>query len=133
MKTLSFYFNYADFVWTQHLLSYDDKKRKNFVEKILNLQFSKIFVWIFAPLLIYIIIRSILNINSINLLKLRLFIILFGRKKKLNILKSDTLQQIYYKLSSNDKQKYKIFFKVFEEEVYSNNKLGFIKIFKLVF
>ena len=133
MKTLNFYFNYADFVWTQHLLSYDDKQRKNFVEKILNLQFSKIFVWIFAPLLIYIIIRSILNINSINLLKLRLFIILLGRRKKLNILKSDTLQQIYYKLSSNNKQKYKIFFKVFEEEVYSNNKLGFIKIFKLVF
>ena len=133
MKTLSFYFNYTDFVWTQHLLSYDNKKRKNFVEKILNLQFSKIFVWIFAPLLIYIIIRSILNINSINLLKLRLFIILLGKRKKLNILKSDTLQQIYYKLSSNNKQKYKIFFKVFEEEVYSNNKLGFIKIFKLVF
>ena len=133
IKTLSFYFNYADFVWTQHLLSYDDKQRKNFVEKILNLQFSKIFVWIFAPLLIYIIIRSILNINSINLLKLRLFIILLGRRKKLNILKSDTLQQIYYKLSSNNKQKYKIFFKVFEEEVYSDNKLGFIKIFKLVF
>ena len=133
IKTLSFYFNYADFVWTQHLLSYDDNQRKNFVVKILNLQFSKIFVWIFAPLLIYIIIRSILNINSINLLKLRLFIILLGRRKKLNILKSDTLQQIYYKLSSNDKQKYKIFFKVFEEEVYSDNKLGFIKIFKLVF
>ena len=133
MKTLSFYFNYADFVWTQHLLSYDDKQRKNFIERILNLQFSKIFVWIFAPLLIYITIRSILNINSINLLKLRLFIILLGRKKKLNILKSDTLQQIYYKLSSIDKQKYKIFFKVFEEEVYSDNKLGFVKIFKLVF
>ncbi len=133
MKTLSFYFNYADFVWTQHLLSYDDKKRKNFVEKILNLQFSKIFVWIFAPLLIYIIIRSILNINSINLLKLRLFIILLGKRKKLNILKSDTLQQIYFKLSKNDKQKYKIFFKVFEEEVYSDNKIGFIKLFKLVF
>jgi len=133
MKTLSFYFNYADFVWTQHLLSYDDKQRKDFVEKILNLQFSKMFVWIFAPLLIYIIIRSILNINSINLLKLRLFIILLGKRKKLNILKSDTLQQIYYKLSSNDKQKYKIFFKIFEEEIYSDNKMGFIKIFKLVF
>ena len=132
IKTLSFYFNYADFVWTQHLLSYDDNQRKNFVEKILNLQFSKIFVWIFAPLLIYIIIRSILNINSINLLKLRLFIILLGKRKKLNILKSDTLQQIYFKLSSYDKQKHKIFFKVFEEEIYSNNKLGFIKIFKLV-
>ena len=132
MKTLNFYFNYADFVWTQHLLSYDDNQRKNFVEKILNLQFSKIFAWIFAPLLIYILVRFILSVNSINLLKLRLFIILLGKRKKLNILKSDTLQQIYFKLSSNDKQKHKIFFKVFEEEIYSNNKLGFIKIFKLV-
>ena len=133
IKTLGFYFNYLDFVWTQHLLSYDDKERKNFIERVLNLQFSKIFIWIFAPLLIYILLRLILSINSINLLKFKLFVILFGKRKKLNILKSDTLQQVYYKLSSNDKQKYKVFFKVFEEEVYSNNKLGFIKIFKLVF
>ena len=133
IKTLGFYFNYLDFVWTQHLLSYDDKERKNFIERVLNLQFSKIFIWIFAPLLIYILVRLILSINSINLLKFRLFIILYGKRKNLNILKSDTLQQVYYKLSSNDKQKYKLFFKVFEEEVYSNNKLGFIKIFKLVF
>ena len=133
IKTLGFYFNYLDFVWTQHLLSYDDKQRKNFIERVLNLQFSKIFIWIFAPLLIYILLRLILSINSINLLKFKLFVILFGKRKKLNILKSDTLQQVYYKLSSNDKQKYKLFFKVFEEEVYSNNKLGFIKIFKLVF
>ena len=133
IKTLGFYFNYLDFVWTQHLLSYDDKQRKNFIERVLNLQFSKIFIWIFAPLLIYILVRLILSINSINLLKFRLFIILFGKRKNLNILKSDTLQQVYYKLSSKDKQKYKLFFKVFEEEVYSNNKLGFIKIFKLVF
>ena len=133
ITTLGFYFNYLDFVWTQHLLSYDDKQRKNFIERVLNLQFSKIFIWIFAPLLIYILLRLILSINSINLLKFKLFVILFGKRKNLNILKSDTLQQVYYKLSSNDKQKYKVFFKVFEEEVYSNNKLGFIKIFKLVF
>ena len=133
IKTLGFYFNYLDFVWTQHLLSYDDKERKNFIERVLNLQFSKIFIWIFAPLLIYILLRLILSINSINLLKFKLFVILFGKRKNLNILKSDTLQQVYYKLSSNDKQKYKVFFKVFEEEFYSNNKLGFIKIFKLVF
>ena len=133
IKTLGFYFNYLDFVWTQHLLSYDDKERKNFIERVLNLQFSKIFIWIFAPLLIYILLRLILSINSINLLKFRLFIILYGKRKNLNILKSDTLQQVYYKLSSYVKQKYKLFFKVFEVEVYSNNKLGFIKIFKLVF
>tara|TARA_Y100000766_G_C18862753_1_gene584074 strand:+ start:1 stop:1518 length:1518 start_codon:yes stop_codon:yes gene_type:complete len=133
LRTLSFYFNYADFVWTQHLLSYDDKQRRNFIERLLSLEFSKVFIWIFTPILIYLFIKSILNINSINLLKFRLFMILLGKRKKLNILKSDTLQQIYNKLPNEDKQKYKNYFKVFEEEIYSGNKLGFAKVLKLVF
>ena len=53
MKTLSFYFNYADFVWTQHLLSYDDNERKNFIKELLNLNFSKIYIWIFIPLFLF--------------------------------------------------------------------------------
>ena len=47
-KKMSYYFNYADFVWTQHLLSYDDNERKNFIKELLNLNFSKIYIWIFA-------------------------------------------------------------------------------------
>ena len=133
IRTLSFYFNYADFVWTQHLLSYDDKQRRNFIERLLRLEFSNVFIWIFTPILIYLFVKSILNINSINLLKFRLFMILLGKRKKLNILKSDTLQQIYNKLPNEDKQKYKNYFKVFEEEIYSSNKLGFAKVLKLVF
>ena len=46
-KKISYYFNYADFVWTQHLLSYDDNERKNFIKELLNLNFSKIYTWIF--------------------------------------------------------------------------------------
>ena len=133
LRTLSFYFNYADFVWTQHLLSYDDKQRRNFIERLLSLEFSKVFIWIFTPILIYLFVKSILNINSINLLKFRLFMILLGKRKKLNILKSDTLQQIYNKLPNEDKQKYKNYFKIFEEEIYSDNKLSFAKLIKLVF
>ena len=133
IRTLSFYFNYADFVWTQHLLSYDDKQRRNFIERLLRLEFSNVFIWIFTPILIYLFVKSILNINSINLLKFRLFMILLGKRKKLNILKSDTLQQIYNKLPNEDKQKYKNYFKLFEEEIYSSNKLGFAKVLKLVF
>ncbi len=133
LRTLSFYFNYADFVWTQHLLSYDDKQRRNFIERLLSLEFSKVFIWIFTPILIYLFVKTIFNINSINLLKFRLFMILLGKRKKLNILKSDTIQQIYNKLSNEDKQKYKNYFKVFEEEIYSGNKLGFAKVLKLVF
>ena len=131
-KTMNFYFNYADFVWTKHLLSYDNSQRKNFIEKILSFKFSNIFIWIFAPITIYLILKFITNISLINLLKLRLFLILFGRKKKLNILKSDTIQQIYFKLSKKDKDKYQIFFKLFEEKIYSNTKIGFLQAIKLI-
>ena len=39
---MNFYFNYADFVWTKHLLSYDDSQRKNFIEKINELEKIKL-------------------------------------------------------------------------------------------
>ena len=132
LRTINFYFNYADFVWTKHLISYDDNQRKNFIEKILSFKFSNIFIWIFAPIIIYLILKFITNIRLINLLKLRLFLILFGRRKKLNILKSDTIQQIYLKLSKKDKDKYQIFFKLLEEKIYSNTKIGFLKAIKLI-
>ena len=132
LRTINFYFNYADFVWTKHLISYDDNQRKNFIEKILSFKFSNIFIWIFAPITIYLILKFITNISLINLLKLRLFLILFGKRKKLNILKSDTIQQIYFKLSKKDKDKYQIFFKLLEEKIYSNTKIGFLKAIKFI-
>ena len=41
-QNLKYFFNYADFVWTKHLLSYDNNKRKSFIKEITNLRFSNI-------------------------------------------------------------------------------------------
>ena len=55
-KVFGYYMNYADFVWTQHLLSYDNTERKSFIDDLINFKFSKVFIWIFAPLALLILI-----------------------------------------------------------------------------
>ena len=130
---MNFYFNYVDFVWTQHLLSYDDNERKNFIKELLNLNFSKIVVWIFVPILLFISIKLLYNFNSTNVMRLKLAFILLGKKRKLQIKNSDTIQEIYLKLMEKDKSKYKNFFKFYEKQIYSNNQISFIKVLKLVF
>ena len=42
-KYIGYYINYADFVWTQHLLSYDNSQRQSFIEDLINFKFSKVF------------------------------------------------------------------------------------------
>ena len=64
---------------------------------------------------------------------LKLTLILLGKKRKLQIKNSDTIQEIYLKLKEKDKVKYQNFFKIYERQIYSNNKAGFIKTIKLVF
>jgi len=54
-KTLSYYTTYIDFVWTRHLLSYDNNKRKTFIKEIMNFKFSNIFYWIFGPVIIFVV------------------------------------------------------------------------------
>ena len=132
-KIMNFYFNYVDFVWTQHLLSYDDNERKNFIKELLNLNFSKIVVWIFVPILLFVSIKLLYNFNSTNVMRLKLAFILLGKKRKLQIKNSDTIQEIYLKLMEKDKSKYKNFFKFYEKQIYSNNQISFIKVLKLVF
>ena len=132
-KKMSYYFNYADFVWTQHLLSYDDNERKNFIKELLNLNFSKIYIWIFIPLFLFLIFKLLLNLNSKNIMRFYLYIILFGKRKKFKILKSDTIQQIYLKLPDLQRNKYYKFFKAFEINKYSNTNFSIIKSLKSIF
>ena len=60
-------------------------------------------------------------------MKLYLYWILLGKRKNLNILKSDTFKQILKKLPSSKRNKYKIFFltlfkarKIFRKENWIN-------------
>ncbi len=132
-KKMSYYFNYADFVWTQHLLSYDDSERKNFIKELFNLSFSKIYIWIFIPLFLFLLLKFFFNLNSKNIMKFYLYLILFGKRKKFKVLKSDTIQQIYLKLPDIQKNKYHKFFKVFEINKYSSANISIVKSLKSIF
>ena len=66
-------------------------------------------------------------------MKLYLYWILLGKRKNLNILKSDTFKQILKKLPLSKRNKYKAFFDAFELERYSDKKIGLIKTLKLIF
>ncbi len=132
-KKISYYFNYADFVWTQHLLSYDDNERKNFIKELLNLNFSKIYIWIFIPLFLFLIFKLLFNLNSKNIMRFYLYLILIVKRKKFKILKSDTIQQIYLKLPEIQKNKYYKFFKAFEINKYSSTNFSIVKSLKSIF
>ena len=130
LKRLGYYINYADFVWTQHLLSYDNDSRQSFVNDLLNFKFSKLFIWIFAPILIFIFIRFIFLINKHNFISLLIKFIIWKSKKNTSVLKSDTHQQIFNKLSIEDQNKYKNFFNLFELIKYNDQNINYSKIIK---
>ena len=66
-------------------------------------------------------------------MKFYLYLILFGKRKKFKILKSDTIQQIYLKLPEIQKNKYYKFFKVFEINKYSSANISIVKSLKSIF
>ena len=133
IQKVNYFFSYIDFVWSRHLLSYNNDERKNFIKNIVNFNLSLNIFWIFAPIIIYFSLNLFFNLNSRNLMKLYLYWILLGKRKNLNILKSDTFKQILKKLPSSKRKKYKIFFDAFELERYSDKKIGLIKTLKLIF
>ena len=129
-QNLKYFFNYADFVWTKHLLSYDNDKRKSFIKEIMNLRFSNIFYLIFAPLIIYMILRLYFKINKANILKWMLNYIILISKKQNKILNSDTHQEIFNKLKQDYQEKYKSFFNLYESFRYQNKNIELTKIFR---
>ena len=62
-----------------------------------------------------------------------LYLILFGKRKKFKILKSDTIQQIYLKLPELQKNKHNKFFKAFEINKYSSTNFTIVKSLKSIF
>ena len=118
-KYVSYYINYADFVWTQHLLSYDNTKRKSFIEDLINLKFSKVFIWIFAPIALFIFVRLLFLFNKRILTQIIINFVIWRFKKKYKLLSSDTHQEIFNKFSSKEKIKYLKLFHNFEILKYS--------------
>ena len=111
-KYIGYYINYADFVWTQHLLSYDNSQRQSFIEDLINFKFSKVFLWIFAPVALFIVVRFLFLFNKKKFIKLVINFIIWRLRNKRNLLYSDTHQQILNKFSIKEKNKYQNLFKI---------------------
>ena len=119
-KYIGYYINYADFVWTQHLLSYDNSQRQSFIEDLFNFKFSKVFLWIFAPITLFIFVRLLFLFNKRTITQIKVNLIIWRFKKKYNLLYSDTHQEILNKFPSKEKFKYRKLFNTFEKLKYSN-------------
>ncbi len=122
-KYIGYYINYADFVWTQHLLSYDNIQRQSFIEDLINFKFSKVFLWIFAPIALFIFVRLLFLFNKKTITQIIVNLIIWRFKKKYNLLYSDTHQEIFNKFSNEEKIKYQKLFKTFEVLKYSNKNV----------
>ena len=122
-KYIGYYINYADFVWTQHLLSYDNTQRQSFIEDLINFKFSKVFLWIFAPVALFIFVRLLFLLNKGTINQIIVNFVIWRLKKKYNLLYSDTHQEIFSKFSKKEKIKYKKLFKTFEVLKYSNKNV----------
>ena len=110
-KYIGYYINYADFVWTQHLLSYDNSQRQSFIEDLINFKFSKVFLWIFAPIALFIFVRLLFLFNKKTITQIIVNLIIWRFKKKYNLLYSDTHQEIFNKFSNEEKLNIKNYLK----------------------
>ena len=122
-KYIGYYINYADFVWTQHLLSYDNSQRQSFIEDLINFKFSKVFLWIFAPVALFIVVRFLFLFNKKTITQIMVNLLIWRFKNKYNLLYSDTHQEILNKFSNEEKIKYQKLFKTFEILKYSNKSV----------
>ena len=122
-KYIGYYINYADFVWTQHLLSYDNSQRQSFIEDLINFKFSKVFLWIFAPVALFIVVRFLFLFNKKTITQIMVNLLIWRFKNKYNLLYSDTHQEILNKFSNEEKIKYQKLFKTYEILKYSNNSV----------
>ena len=129
-KLMSYYIGYADFVWTRHLLSYDNNKRISFIEDVFNLKFSKIFIWIFAPIFIFLALKLAFKINKTKIINLLFNFIVWKSRKEKKISNSDTHQQIIEKLKLHTQHKYRSFFNLYESSRYSDQNIELTKIFR---
>ncbi len=129
-KYVGYYLNYTDFVWTQHLLSYDNDQRKSFIKDLTNFTFSKKLYWIFFPILSILFVRFLFLFNKKKFIKLLINFVIWKLRKEYNLLYSDTHQEMLNKLSKREKNKYQNLFKIFEIAKYSNKEIRYSLIFK---
>ena len=129
---ISIYFDYANYLWTNKFIKYDDKARSNFIDnKIKNLNIVDdlyFYLILIFSLMIFLIIFKILVKREIY------FNVFFKKIKKINNLenKNYTHQEILNTLKDKQKKNWKDIFYYYEKFKFSNNhKISFIDFIKI--
>lgn len=119
INKVKLYFDYANYLWTNNFLKYDEKARNEFIEKkIKSLDFKEnlifISILIFALFFLFIVLKIIISRKIY-------FNIFF--KKIMMIEKIDELnlthQEIFNRISEKKKKEFAEIFNIFEQKVFS--------------
>ena len=132
INNISIYFDYANYLWTNKFIKYDDKARSNFIENkfknfniLDDLYFYLVFIFLFMFLLII----------FKTLIKREIYFNIFFKKiKKINNLenKNYTHQEILNTLENNQRNNWKDIFYYYEKSKFSiNYKINFIDFIKI--
>ena len=115
---LKLYYDYFDYIWTNKFQDYNQETRDEFLQNTFqNIKFNSVYLLIIITILI--LIKPFLIIINKNLF----FLTLFNKiRSKNNILhKCFTHQELFMKLSNDDKLKFAEVFDLYEKKVYAKN------------
>ena len=130
INIINLYFDYANYLWTNNFIKYDENKRNKFIEdKIKNFKLSdEALNYMILILIIYIItiIYKIIRYKKIY------FSYFFRKLKKINNINQNNLthQELYKFLPTNQKKQFKEIFNTYEEIKFSKSK--FIDLIKMI-
>ena len=130
INIINLYFDYANYLWTNNFIKYDENKRNKFIEdKIKNFKLSdEALNYMILILIIYIItiIYKIIRYKKIY------FTYFFRKLKKINNINQNNLthQELYKFLPTNQKKQFKEIFNTYEEIKFSKSK--FIDLKKMI-
>ena len=137
LNKFTIYFDYANYLWTNSFLKYDEKSRSRFIKEKLyntkNIEIISIFITLFF------ILCSCFLLLKLFLSKKIFFQLFFNKIKNNNNIISNSLthQEIYNLLNEKDQNKFKQIFKIYELFNFSKtNKIStkdFINLNKTIF
>ena len=125
---LKLYYDYFDYIWTNKFQDYNQETRDEFLQNSFqNIKFNSVYLLIIITILI--LIKPFLIIINKNLF----FLTLFNKiRSKNNILhKCFTHQELFMKLSNDDKLKFAEVFDLYEKVYAKNYTINYETFFKV--
>ena len=119
INKVKLYFDYANYLWTNNFLKYDEKARNEFIEKkIKSLDFKENFIFISILIFVLFFLFIILKIIISRKIYFNIFfkkIMMIEKIDELNL----THQEIFNRISEKKKKEFAEIFNIFEQKVFS--------------